>query len=109
MASRDLLSQFRGLTLDNVGTWPMGPRVALWLLVIAAFGIGGWFGLWSGQKERLEQLQAEEQSVQPVPAAQPRPASSWPQGRLPRGHRHPDAAASAPPAAVACVPVWASA
>jgi type IV pilus assembly protein PilO len=59
-SSRDLLSQFRGLTLDNVGSWPMVPRVALWLFVIAAFAVGGWFTLWSGQKDQLEQLQAEE-------------------------------------------------
>ena len=59
-SSRDLLSEFRGLTLDNVGAWPMVPRVALWLFVIAACAVGGWFGLWSGQKEQLEQLQAEE-------------------------------------------------
>ena len=59
-SSRDLLSQFRGLTMDNVGAWPMVPRVTLWLFVIAACAVGGWFGLWSGQKEQLEQLQAEE-------------------------------------------------
>src|SRR5512135_2155996 len=59
-SSRDVLSEFRGLTLDNVGTWPMVPRVALWLCVIGAFAVGGWFGLWSGQKDQLEQLQAEE-------------------------------------------------
>ncbi len=58
--SRDLLSQFRGLTLDNVGAWPMAPRVALWAFVILACAAGGWFGLWSGQKDQLEQLQAEE-------------------------------------------------
>jgi type IV pilus assembly protein PilO len=60
MASRDLLKQFQGLTLDNVGTWQPAPRIALWLVIIIAFGVGGWFGLWSGQKEQLEQLQAEE-------------------------------------------------
>lgn len=59
-SSRDLLSQFRGLTLDNVGAWPMVPRVTLWLFVIAACAVGGWFALWSGQKDQLEQLQAEE-------------------------------------------------
>src|SRR5512137_2430016 len=59
-SSRDLLSEFRGLTLENVGAWPMVPRVALWLFVVAACAVGGWFGLWSGQKEQLEQLQAEE-------------------------------------------------
>jgi type IV pilus assembly protein PilO len=59
-SSRDLLSDFRGLTMDNVGAWPMVPRVTLWLFVVAACAVGGWFGLWSGQKEQLEQLQAEE-------------------------------------------------
>jgi type IV pilus assembly protein PilO len=59
-SSRDLLSEFRGLTLDNVGAWPMVPRIALWLFVVAACAVGGWFSLWSGQKEQLEQLQAEE-------------------------------------------------
>jgi type IV pilus assembly protein PilO len=60
MASPDILSQFKGLTLDNVGTWRMAPRITLWLLVIVACGVGGWFGLWSSQKEQLEQLQADE-------------------------------------------------
>jgi len=63
MASRDLLSQFRGLTLDNVGTWPAAPRIVLWLVVIAAFGVGGWFGLWSSQEEQLTQLQGEEEKL----------------------------------------------
>lgn len=60
MASRDLLSQFKGLTLDNVGSWRMAPRLTLWAIVIIACGIGGWFGLWSGQKDQLEALQGEE-------------------------------------------------
>jgi type IV pilus assembly protein PilO len=60
MASQDLLSQFKGLTLENVGTWRIAPRITLWLIVLIACGVGGWFGLWSGQKEQLEQLQSEE-------------------------------------------------
>jgi type IV pilus assembly protein PilO len=60
MASRDLLSQFKGLTLENVGTWRIAPRITLWLIVLIACGVGGWFGLWSGQKEQLEQLQSDE-------------------------------------------------
>ena len=60
---RDFLSQFQGLTLDNVGAWPLGPRIALWIFVLAACGAGGWFGLWSSQKDQLEQLQAEEQKL----------------------------------------------
>ena len=63
MARRDFLTQFQGLTLDNVGTWPPAPRIALWLLVIVAFGVGGWFGLWSGQRDQLAQLQSEEMKL----------------------------------------------
>lgn len=62
-SSRDLLSDFRGLTLDNVGSWPMVPRVTLWIFVVAACAVGGWFGLWSGQTEQLEQLQAQENKL----------------------------------------------
>jgi type IV pilus assembly protein PilO len=60
---RDFLSQFQGLSLDNVGSWPKAPRFALWLFVIIACGVGGWFGLWSGQKQQLETLQAEEEKL----------------------------------------------
>ena len=63
MARRDLLSQFQGLTLENVGTWPIAPRIALWTLVIVACGVGGWFGLWSGQRDQLESLQTEENKL----------------------------------------------
>jgi type IV pilus assembly protein PilO len=63
MAGRDLVSQFQGLTLDNVGTWPAAPRLVLWLVIIVACGVGGWFGLWSAQSEQLEQLQADEDKL----------------------------------------------
>lgn len=60
---RSLASQFQGLSLDNVGTWPAAPRITMWLFVIAICAVGGWFALWSGQKEQLEQLQSEEQKL----------------------------------------------
>ncbi len=60
---RSLSSQFQGLSLDNVGSWPAAPRITMWLFVIAICAVGGWFALWSGQKEQLEQLQAEEQKL----------------------------------------------
>jgi type IV pilus assembly protein PilO len=63
MAGRDLVSQFQGLTLDNVGTWPAAPRLVLWLVIIVACGVGGWFGLWSAQSEQLEQLRTEEDKL----------------------------------------------
>lgn len=60
---RNLASQFQGLSLDNVGSWPAAPRITMWLFVIAICAVGGWFALWSGQKEQLEQLQTEEQKL----------------------------------------------
>ena len=60
---RSLASQFQGLSLDNVGAWPPAPRITMWMFVIAICAVGGWFGLWSGQKDQLEQLQTEEQKL----------------------------------------------
>jgi type IV pilus assembly protein PilO len=60
--ARDIVSQFQGLTLENVGTWPLAPRVAVWLVAIVACGVLGWFLLWSKQVDDLERLrQAESQ------------------------------------------------
>ncbi len=60
--ARDIVSQFQGLTLENVGTWPLLPRVTVWLVAIVACGALGWFLLWSKQVEELERLrQAESQ------------------------------------------------
>lgn len=59
---REIVSQFQGLTLENVGTWPLAPRVTVWLAAIAACGVLGWFLLWSKQVEELDRLrQAESQ------------------------------------------------
>ena len=43
MNPRDLAAQFQGLTLENVGSWPLVPRVALWLVIIAGCAAVGWF------------------------------------------------------------------
>ncbi|MEW5881081.1 MAG: type 4a pilus biogenesis protein PilO [Pseudomonadota bacterium] len=60
--ARDIVSQFQGLTLENVGTWPLAPRAAVWLVAIVACGVLGWFLLWSKQVDDLERLrQAESQ------------------------------------------------
>ncbi len=60
--ARDIVSQFQGLTLENVGTWPLLPRVTVWLVAIVVCGVLGWFLLWSKQVEELERLrQAETQ------------------------------------------------
>jgi type IV pilus assembly protein PilO len=60
--ARDIVSQFQGLTLENVGTWPLLPRATVWLVAIVACGVLGWFLLWSKQVDELERLrQAESQ------------------------------------------------
>ena len=60
---RELGAQFRGLSLDNVGTWPILPRVSVWLFVIAVCAILGWLLLWSKQSDELDRLRAEEESL----------------------------------------------
>ena len=57
---RDLGEQFKGLTLDNVGTWPLLPRVTVWFFVIAVCVVLGWWLLWSKQSDELDRLRAEE-------------------------------------------------
>ncbi len=56
----DLISQFQGLTLENVGSWPLAPRVAVWLVAVAICAILGWFALWSKQVDELDRLRADE-------------------------------------------------
>lgn len=58
--SRDVLSQFQGLSLDNVGTWPLLPRVAVWLIAIVLCAVLGWFLLWTKQVDELDALRAQE-------------------------------------------------
>jgi type IV pilus assembly protein PilO len=60
---RELGAQFRGLSLDNVGTWPILPRVSVWLFVIAVCAILGWLLLWSKQSDELDRLRAEEDAL----------------------------------------------
>jgi type IV pilus assembly protein PilO len=61
--AQDISSQFQGLTLENVGSWPMLPRVTVWVVVVIACAVLGWFLLWSKQVDELDQLRAEEQNL----------------------------------------------
>ncbi len=61
--ARDILSQFQGLTLENVGTWPLLPRATVWLVAIVGCGVLGWFLLWSKQVEELERLRRAESQL----------------------------------------------
>lgn len=62
-SSRDIASQFKGLTLENVGVWPLFPRVTLWVFLIAACAALGWFALWKAQVEELDSLRQEEANL----------------------------------------------
>jgi type IV pilus assembly protein PilO len=60
---RDWTGQFQGLTLENVGNWPPAPKTAAWAGAVVLCLIGGWFGLWSGQVDKIQSLTAEEESL----------------------------------------------
>lgn len=57
---RDLARQFEGLTLENVGLWPLLPRVAVWVFVVLVCAVLGWFLLWSKQNDEVDRLREEE-------------------------------------------------
>ncbi len=63
MAAQDIVSQFQGLTLENVGSWPFAPRAAVWVFVVAFCAALGWFLVWTNQVDKLDQLRAEEVSL----------------------------------------------
>ena len=44
---RQLRSQFEGLTFDNIGSWPLLPRLTVWVLVVVVCAVAGYFLLWS--------------------------------------------------------------
>lgn len=58
--SRDVLSQFQGLTLENVGTWPLLPRVTVWVIAVILCAVLGWFLLWTKQVDELDALRQQE-------------------------------------------------
>jgi type IV pilus assembly protein PilO len=62
-SSRDVMSQFKGLTLENVGVWPIAPRITLWIFIVAACAAIGWFAVWKSQVEQLDGLRQEETNL----------------------------------------------
>jgi len=62
-APKDLIAQFRGLSLENVGTWPVLPRVCLWVAVVFVCAAVGWFAVWNDQLNSLDQLRQEESTL----------------------------------------------
>ncbi len=55
-----LLGQFRGLNPNNPASWPIVPRLALCLFLMAAIVVGLWFVWLSSSDEELEQEQKKE-------------------------------------------------
>jgi type IV pilus assembly protein PilO len=62
-APAQLLGQFRGLTADNVGAWPLMPRLVLWTAVVIVCAIAGYFGVWSDQLSTRDQLLQQEATL----------------------------------------------
>ena len=56
----EISAQFRGLTLENVGSWPMLPRMALWGALIIVCALVGYFAVWKGQMDDLDGLRQQE-------------------------------------------------
>jgi len=60
---KQLLTQFQGLTLENIGTWPLLPRATVWITVIIVCVIGGKLLLWDQQSAEIEQLRSTEEEL----------------------------------------------
>ncbi|SPE21588.1 Pilus assembly protein, PilO [Burkholderiales bacterium] len=56
----DISAKFRGLSLENVGSWPMFPRMTLWGAVVVICAALGYFAVWRGQMEELDTLRQNE-------------------------------------------------
>ncbi|MBV8211237.1 MAG: type 4a pilus biogenesis protein PilO [Burkholderiaceae bacterium] len=56
----NLMAQFKGLTLENVGSWPALPRLGLWAAVLIVCAIIGWLVVWKEQLDNLDQLRQKE-------------------------------------------------
>ena len=62
-APKDLIAQFRGLSFENVGSWPSLPRVCLWIAVVLVCAVAGYFVVWSDQLNKLDDLRKQESTL----------------------------------------------
>ena len=62
-AATNWMAQFRGLTWDNVGSWAMLPKLALWAAVVLFCALVGWYFVWSDQLDQLDRLRQEETTL----------------------------------------------
>ncbi len=62
-APTNWMAQFRGLSMDNVGTWPILPKLALWLAVVLVCAVAGYFGVWREQLASYDDLKTQEETL----------------------------------------------
>lgn len=58
-----LLEDFRRLNPNDVGTWPLVPRLTVLLGLFLAILVGGWWLVWKDQLETLEAKRSEEEKL----------------------------------------------
>lgn len=59
----EIKAKFQGLTFENVGSWPMMPRMTLWGAVIVLCAVLGYFAVWRGQMDELDGLRTQEDAL----------------------------------------------
>ena len=57
------MAQFRGLSMDNVGSWPVLPKMGLWIAVVIVCAVVGWLLVWKEQLDQLDQLRQQEATL----------------------------------------------
>lgn len=60
---REVLDEFRNLNPQDVGTWPVVPRVTVLLGLFAAILVAGWWFVWSDQLDALALRQKDEETL----------------------------------------------
>ena len=54
------LDQFRNLNTRDAGTWPIAPRIAAVIAVVAVVIVAGWYFYWSDQLDELQKGENDE-------------------------------------------------
>jgi type IV pilus assembly protein PilO len=59
-SSRDIASQFKGLTFENVGSWPFAPRLLTWAVIVLVCQVVALIFVWRPQLNEIDRLRTEE-------------------------------------------------
>lgn len=57
---KSLIDDFRNLSPNDVGAWPVLPRVSALFVLFVAILVGGWWFIWSDQVRVLEERRQDE-------------------------------------------------